>query len=226
MRISPLAFALLVTLPASARAQLRVHEVGRGAKVLILLHGWGAAGDDLVPLARMLAAQLPLRVLVPEAPMARKRGGRAWFDPYAGPKTGAQVQAARRQLLEVIQRATKAGARPEHIFVGGFSQGAIMSMDLAVHGAGLGGVVMLSGTELPMWKRYDKLKGTPVLMVHGRQDPVLSFAAAERLKTRLLSAGAKVTWLPFQGGHTVPKVGTDAMISFLRAKLLSAPPSR
>src|SRR5262245_27465846 len=55
---------------------LRANE--RGGQLVVLLHGWRAHGDDLVPLARELAGQRR-RFLVPAAPLPEPGGGRAWW---------------------------------------------------------------------------------------------------------------------------------------------------
>jgi phospholipase/carboxylesterase len=43
-----------------------------------------------------------------------------------------------------------------------------------------------------------------VLLSHGREDALLPFAASERLQKVLSEAGFAVTWVPFDGGHTIP----------------------
>jgi phospholipase/carboxylesterase len=205
----------LAQTPTSPPPGLRVHEVGGGKRVLLLLHGWGARGDDLVPLAERIA-QPGLRIVLPEAPRARKGGGRAWFDPRAGPATEAQVVHARKMLIDLVEGLEEQGVPRRAIRVAGFSQGAIMSLDLALHAGGLGGVGVLSGAPLPIWKSYAGLKGTPVLLAHGRSDGVLSFDGATRLRKALGKAGARVTWLPFDGGHRIPPGVVDALRSFAR----------
>ena len=65
-----------------------MREDERGGSAVVVLHGWGAPGDDLVPLAEAL--QRPgVRFFVPAAPLPEMGGGRAWWhlDPYARPPT-------------------------------------------------------------------------------------------------------------------------------------------
>ena len=69
---------------ASAAVALQTITLGplapeeKGGTLVVLLHGWGADGDDLVPLGRSLARP-GTRFVVPAAPLARPGGGRAWW---------------------------------------------------------------------------------------------------------------------------------------------------
>src|SRR5258708_37201921 len=61
-------------------------EDQRGDRAVIVLHGWGAPGDDLVPLAEALNRP-GVRFFVPAAPLSEVGGGRAWWhlDPNTRP---------------------------------------------------------------------------------------------------------------------------------------------
>ena len=69
------------------------------------------------------------------------------------------------------------------------------------------GLVIWSGTLLneSEWApRASRLQGVPVLQSHGRQDPILSYQAAESLRDVLAAGSVNVEFLPFDGGHTIP----------------------
>src|SRR5437868_14079800 len=71
----------------------------RGGTAVVVLHGWGAPGDDLVGLARMLASAHPrVRFFVPAAPLPEVGGGRAWWhlDARAAPEHARDDQAPAR----------------------------------------------------------------------------------------------------------------------------------
>jgi phospholipase/carboxylesterase len=51
---------------------------------------------------------------------------------------------------------------------------------------------------------------------HGRSDPILPFAAAERLRDFLKTAGADVRWVEFGGGHTIPMGALDGLGKLVR----------
>jgi phospholipase/carboxylesterase len=54
--------------------------------------------------------------------------------------------------------------------------------------------------------RLGRLADLPVLVAHGRGDAQLSFAAGEALRDAATAGSARVSWLPFDGGHEIPLV--------------------
>ena len=210
--------------PGEAWGGLEVVERGEGDRVFVLLHGYGAPGDDLVPLGSELARAMPgLRVVLPAAPHRTRGRGRAWFDPpisRAGDEAAqamAQADAAREQLVGVLRTLEAQGVPGERVVVGGFSQGAMMSLDVALRSERpLAGVIALSGGPLPGWEgRWASRAGMPVLLSHGRADRILPFADAEDMRRRLEAGGAEVTWVPFEGGHGIPRTVRARLARFL-----------
>lgn len=204
---------------------------------IVLLHGFGAPGYDLVPLAEEL--DLPARFVFPEAPL--DLGGmfgdsRAWWMiDIAGIEADLRSGRARSRKAEIpdgldqvrTQLGTfldelpgKLGVLPDRLVLGGFSQGAMLSLDVALHrSAPPAALVLLSGTLLaePVWRpRLTALAGVPVLMSHGRSDALLPFAVAEELRDALVAAGAQVEWHPFGGGHEIPRTVLAATRAFLQ----------
>ena len=203
----------------------------------ILMHGFGAPGDDLVGLAPYIDA--PVSYVFPAAPL--ELGGlygdsRAWWlldlarlerDLASGRPSDRSgeipdgLEAARTSVLALVDQVT--ARNPDHrIVLGGFSQGAITALDVALHAATPpAGLVLMSGTLLAesVWgPRFARLAGVPVLMSHGRSDQLLPFKAAETLRDKLTAAGANVEWHAFGGGHEIPPQVIDAVGAFLRAR--------
>ena len=201
---------------------------GRGPLVL-LLHGFGAPGDDLVPLADALNVPAGTRFVFPEGPLSLSFGpgdARAWWlidmariaqDRAAGrvrdlsqeiPKGLEPVREAMLAFLKEIEQ--KFGADPRKTVLGGFSQGAMLSCDLILHtDRPYAGLVQLSGNILaqPIWgPLLPKRKGLPVFQSHGVQDEILPYVGAERLRDTLVHAGLSVEWHNFRGGHEIPRV--------------------
>lgn len=208
---------------------LLVRAVGKGSPggmTIMLLHGFGAPGDDLVDLARYLEAPPGARFLFPAAPLELPGlygDARAWWmiDPRdfeRGPRDLASLVpdglvAARALVTAVIERALAEHDGP--LVLGGFSQGAMLSLDTALHLPAaaqrrLAGLLLMSGTPIngAAWAERltnpGPITGLPILVSHGRADPLLSFAAAERMRDQLAAAGAAVEWVPFPGGHEIP----------------------
>ena len=222
-------------------AGLTTRIVGRDdAKLtVILLHGFGAPGDDLVSLAQYF--DIPARFVFPAAPLPL--GGmygdaRAWWmldlarleaqlrsgNPHdRSAELPDGLSAAREQVSRLVdQVAARFATTDDRIVLGGFSQGAMVSLDVALHRANrLAGVVLLSGTliaESEWAPRMTKLAGVPVFQSHGRGDAMLPFVVAETLRDKLKAAGALVEWHPFVGGHEIPAGVLAELGTFLLAR--------
>jgi phospholipase/carboxylesterase len=186
----------------------------------VLLHGYGAPGDDLVPLAEAIG--LPgAELFFPEAPLSAGVG-RAWWPIDIAALERAMMlgierdrseemppglPSAREAMMETLEAI--AHELPEHaIVLGGFSQGAMLAMDVALRTERkLSGLVLLSGSYIAEreWKpRMSARNGTPVFQSHGATDPILPFEVAERLRGELSDAGLDVEFHRFAGGHGIP----------------------
>jgi phospholipase/carboxylesterase len=216
---------------------------GRGPLVL-LLHGFGAPGDDLVPLADALNVPAGTRFVFPEGPLSLSFGpgdARAWWlidmariaqDRAAGrvrdmsqdiPKGLAPVRETLLAFLKEIEQ--KFSADPRKTILGGFSQGAMLSCDLILHtDRPYAGLVQLSGNILaqPIWgPLLPKRKGLPVFQSHGVQDEILPYVGAERLRDALAHAGLPVEWHNFRGGHEIPRVVLQRLGLFITKAVTS-----
>lgn len=189
-----------------ARDALNVHRVTAeppGAPALILLHGYGAPGDDLVGLGGALAESLAgVQVLVPEAPFRLLGSGRAWY--VESPREAIESRELIGQLIdELVAEGTPRG----QIAVVGFSQGATMAVDVGLFHADVGCVGALSGRPLDGigWPaRLAKGVSVDVLIAHGRQDRTIALSDGVALAKMLEGAGASVTFVEFEGSHEIP----------------------
>ena len=223
---------------AGTWAGLRVRTVGERRhprQIVILLHGWGAPGDDLVSLGEVLSAPGRLWVF-PEAPLVSQGGGRAWWhldlprmlaareqgqERDMRQETPVGLSEARTQMTALVAEVTRrAGVAPGAVWVGGFSQGAMLATDAALASpAAVAGLVILSGSLVaePIWTaRLQAIPpGFPIFMSHGRGDPVLPFRFAEALRDHAQAAHHAVTWVPFNGGHELPPLVLTSLSAFL-----------
>ncbi|HEY4105758.1 MAG TPA: hypothetical protein VGM44_17785 [Polyangiaceae bacterium] len=211
-------------------------EGGGAGPIVILLHGFGAPGTDLVPLWRELAVPHEVRFVFPEAPLDLGFGGRAWWhidmarlqERYEQgtverfidevPVGLEEARGAVLGMLDALERDF--AAKPETTLLGGFSQGAMIATDVVLHSQRkFGALAVLSGTTITYdeWlKLMPARRGLRVVQSHGRADPVLPFALAERLRDDFGAAGLNVEFMPFNGGHTIAPAALDAL-----AKLIS-----
>jgi phospholipase/carboxylesterase len=210
---------------------------GRGPLVL-LLHGFGAPGDDLVSLADVPHVPAGTRFVFPEGPLSLSfgpRDARAWWlidmariaaDQAAGrirdlsneiPKGLAPARETVLAFLKEVEQ--KFVADPRKTVLGGFSQGAMLSCDLMLRTAQpYAGLIQLSGTLLAIqeWAPLlHKRKGLPVFQSHGMQDELLPYVGAERLRDTLIHAGISVEWHSFRGGHEIPRTVLQRLGPFI-----------
>lgn len=212
---------------------------------LVLLHGFGAPGDDLFGLADMIRTAPGTTLVFPEAlhdlaelagPMYG--GARAWWMidfaklevaiatgairdlPNEIPEGLDEARASMIAFLDALER--EEGISLDRLVLGGFSQGAMLSMDVALHSERkVGGLVLLSGSYIAEreWKpRMGARKGTPVFQSHGVTDPILPFAVAERLRDELTTAGLSVEFHRFPGGHAIPPGVMDELGRWLGSR--------
>ncbi len=206
---------------------------GGDGPMLVLLHGYGAPGDDLVPLARQLAVDPSFRFAFPAAPIALNSAGtsRAWWEldmmqlqravmtgDYADltervPEGLSEARAKVEALLDGLE--LELGVRREQLVLGGFSQGAMLATDVALHAARApAALVVLSGSLIARSTWLSLLPtraGLPVLQSHGRNDPVLAFGLAEQLRDAMTNAGLNVEFVAFSGGHGIPDGALTAL---------------
>ncbi len=234
-------------------AGLDVHVLqqakGPPRAAVVLCHGFGAPGDDLVPLHQELLERRPaladVRFYFPAAPLSL--GGFGWGDSRAwwmiDMPTVARLTAgdrdalrdfrkappeglaeARAQLQELIKAVrTSTGLPMSRLVLGGFSQGAMLTTDVALRAdEAPAGLVVLSGTLLveDEWRALAKARaGLRVLQAHGRQDPLLAYFSAEWLRELFVDAGLSVDFLPFDGGHTITLEVLDRLAEFLETQV-------
>jgi phospholipase/carboxylesterase len=218
---------------------------GRGGgdgPLVVMLHGFGAPGDDLVPLARVIPAPAGTRWLFPAAPHPLPgpfAGGRAWWmvdferrerlrwlgrEAEMSREVPEGLVEARDGVTALLEAALPAlGARPGATVLGGFSQGAMLACDVALRDPRpWAGLALLSPTLIaaPEWEALaPRRAGLPVFMSHGRADPLLPFPFSERLRDLLTGAGLAVTWRPFEGGHEVGPGVVEGLGGFLAGTL-------
>jgi phospholipase/carboxylesterase len=224
------------------RARLTGGDDGQGGgqgPLVVLMHGFGAPGDDLVDLGAMLGAPTGTRFVFPEAPLVVDGGpGRAWWmldlEDFERRARGERVDrsqqvpddlpAVREALLELLAEVgARLSAPPERTILGGFSQGSMLACDVALHAPSRpAGLLLLSSTLLAqhVWEpRMARLAGLPILQAHGLHDGLLAHDDAERLRDLLVGAGAAVTFVSFRGGHEIPPVVLQAASRFLTQHL-------
>jgi phospholipase/carboxylesterase len=189
---------------------IEVTGEGRARALMVWLHGLGADGYDLEPVAAALDLPKIRHVLLhaPYRPVTLNGGMtmRAWYD-IASPDLKHRedvrgMQASALGVKAVIERLRAETGLP--VMLGGFSQGGVVSLATAALGIGLSGVAVLSG-YLPDYLGgvLETLSGVPVFMAHGRQDPVIPFDLASAGASLLRQAGVRLEWHAYDMPHAI-----------------------
>ena len=180
---------------------------------LVLLHGWGADADDLLDLGPLLVTP-DVSVVALRAPEPHPHGsGRQWYDLQ--PIDWSRLPAARTALSERLQELAASVPLQRTVLLG-FSQGGAMALDVG-SGLPLAGIVACSGYPHEGWQ--PAAGGAPVLLSHGREDPVVPYAASEAVLQRLQQSGTPAELLGFSGGHTIDSSVLPAIAAFVAKAL-------
>jgi phospholipase/carboxylesterase len=186
---------------------------------VIWMHGLGADGRDFEPLVPQLRLpkRLSVRFVFPQAPVrpVTINGGyrmRSWYDLYGIgpnlPEDAAGIAESSARVHELIGRERAAGGPAARIVVAGFSQGGAVALHSALRfPERLAGVLALS-TYLPLPQRLAgeasaANRGLPILMCHGRFDPVVPLQYGEWSRDALRSLDWPVEWIAYPMQHEV-----------------------
>lgn len=192
---------------------------------ILMLHGFGASSDDLAPLAPYLDPKGEWNWFFPNGILEVKLGpymsGRAWFPIRMAELEAAAMRGEVVDFAEILPDGmVEARTRitgllntlripPKDLIIGGFSQGAMMSVDVAAHlPDDIRGLIMFSGTLINRKAWTEQLPGRhkiPFFQSHGRSDPLLGYQHAERLYQELLTAKLAGKFVGFAGGHEIPQ---------------------
>lgn len=161
--------------------------------LVILIHGYGADGEDLISLGNAWAKELPTTLFVaPHGPLVCEMNpsGNQWFglEDWDPNRILKEIQHLAPSLNSYIDNLLKTyELLSEKLAFVGFSQGAMLALYMAFHRSTCAGVVAYSGAFLDD-SQEQKGGNPPVLLVHGVEDqiipPSFSQLAEEHLKTR------------------------------------------
>lgn len=199
---------------------------GEKPPLLLLLHGVGSHERDLFGLASELDGRF--FVVSARAPLSHG-GGFGWypvdFTPNGPVADEAKARTSRDLLQKFIGEVTAAyDLDADRVYLTGFSQGAIMSLYLALHSPeSVAGVAAMSGRliEATLTDRADdaRLAGLPILAVHGIYDRVLTIAEGRRVQTELSRLPVDFSYHEYEMAHEVSRESLSEVATFLTARL-------
>lgn len=210
--------------------------------VVILFHGFGADAYDLLPLSQVYKERPKATWLFPHGPLeieiAPGYTGRAWFEIDLE-RIKRAIQMGQKNEVNLafppdLQEARRIGTQLiaelniplSKLFLGGFSQGAVLAADIGLNAfEKVGGLILLSGTLIhePQWERLaHQHAGMPFFQSHGQNDPILPYERAQALEKILKGGGLKGKLHTFAGGHEIPPPILTELRNFLTKQLQPA----
>ena len=212
-------------LPSLDGPRVEPADGGTPRALVILLHGLGADGNDLIGLAPHLAPVLPgARFISPNAPEPCDMApfGRQWFslqdrDPRAMAAGVASVAPILNAFIDA--ELESAGLTPDKLALVGFSQGTMTSLHVAPRRpAPIAGVLGYSGAVLDGGTLgIETVSTPPVCLIHGTADEVVPFQAMAAAESALQTVGMHVDSHARPGlGHGIDGEGLAVGAAFLQ----------
>ena len=183
---------------------------------LILLHGWGADAEDLIPIGKILKQSFieKLEVLSFRAPHSHPQGtGRQWYSLF--PPDWSEVPSAVRDLKLRLKAIATKKLPLEKTVILGFSQGGAMAL---ASGCNLpfAGLIGCSAYPHPTWE-IPKIR-PPIFLTHGRNDDVVPIEAMEKIIYLARKDGIESSI--FNGGHEIPEIIIPRIIEVMKNWLI------
>lgn len=197
-------------------ASLKLRTGVRPKKIVLLLHGFGSSGTDMISLAPQWQDALPDTLfLAPHAPQrcGMMGPGYQWWglSGFAPSALAAGAASAAPAIDAFIDRKlTQYGLTEADLALVGFSQGTMMALHIGLRrpravAAVVGYSGILTGTAGLVHSDFSK---PPVLLVHGTADPVVPIAALHMAESELKRLGVEVTThISYGVPHSIDPVG-------------------
>ena len=198
--------------------------------LVVLIHGYGDTGKDLLELGNAWSTLLPNTLFIaPDGPDRSEHNpfGHQWFGLADWDPAQKLTKEHVSQMMKEIQQLTPSfnrylddllethGLQPEKLALVGFSQGAMLAWHIGLHRPLCAGVLAYSGAFLEDLEEV-KVAYPPVLLIHGANDQLLSPVFSQVAKGRLESLGVSVNLTVLPGlEHSIDERGLELGGHFL-----------
>lgn len=199
----------------------------KASALVVLLHGYGSNGADLISLAPYWAKALPgAAFAAPNAPepVPGAPGGYQWFDLAA--RDPRLMEVGVRQAAQGVDRfldreMQRYGLDDSRLALVGFSQGTMMALHVGLRRERqLAGIAGFSGALVSGRLKEEARSKPPVLLIHGDRDDRVPLEAMFQAADALCAAGLSAQWhISYGLGHSIGPDGLDLGGAFLKAML-------
>ena len=194
-------------------------NLDRADYAMIGLHGRNANKYAFFPFVRQMGF-LHTRWVLPSATYADASAPevRWWYDNER--RDAAEIQQSRDLISDLVAAQIDEGVAPENVFLVGFSQGAVMAVDMALrYPVRLGGVVALSGYVVDPARLAAEVHAAnsrlPVFLAHGTRDTILGIEIGRENQRILTAMGYEVEYHEYNTAHRVSSDETRDIRAFL-----------
>jgi phospholipase/carboxylesterase len=209
------------------------------APVILLLHGYGTNGDEMLAISNEFQFP-PCLLVMPDGPFPAGRSPftHAWYNRLTHSRK--DIERSRDYLCKVMDYFSKEYSKdpdsdvplvtpvPESpvksgrpVVIMGFSQGAVLSLEAGLNYKGrIAAVVSMNGYMGEPGKTLAHPaapRGTPILVVHGTLDPIVQEEMTQATLAALRKAGYHPVSKGFQIGHKMTRGTMEAVSDFLQS---------
>jgi len=212
--------------------------------VVFIFHGYGANAEDLKSLAQVYLQNIKetskVRFVLPEGLVSLGVNQSCWWpldlqkllmaiqiqdlsildeEPFGIQNVRDKITSLIKEVVEECKHYNSNFSISKNVILAGFSQGAMLSVDLALHLPEVPSAIIALSAGVICKKHWEKemgkLKGVPVLQSHGLDDPILPFNVGKILHNLLVQGGANVSFVEFDGAHAIPEQVVLEYVNFL-----------
>ena len=216
-----------MTLPTLSGSVRKPRSGGGAKQLVVLVHGWGADGANLIDLADMLAPTLPdAHFVAPNAPFVCEVNpfGYQWFSLQD--RHPQHMLAAARKAAEILDhfidgQLAALGLDNSKLLIIGFSQGTMTGLHVALRRTPqIAGMVGFSGALIGAEVLTQEITARPpICLIHGQSDDVVPIAALGHATQALKMHGVPVESHPRPLiGHTIDMEGLQIAAQFLKGR--------
>ena len=202
---------------------LTIGSLSNNSTCLIWFHGYGSNNWSFEPSMKLINMMLDekLFIIMPNAPIIDEK--RSWYPLPVSNENGVteDYEGLCNSQIKVCNFIKK-HIKKNNIFVGGFSQGAALSLSLLFNKLiNIKGCIALSGymPNADVYKGMDVQGDPQIFMAHGYKDEVILFKSYEKSITFIKSKTKKITTYTGDFGHTITKEVTDNLVDWLKNKI-------